>query len=77
MVDAKLNNGDMPLIARIMGINKDTIRYILNGRRGKRGTELQNNIIKAVEFRAKQNEELNRYCKSISIEKVIPTTTKQ
>lgn len=76
MGKAKLNNGDMPFIAKILGIHKDTIRYIINGRRGKRGTELQDNIMEAVELRSKQNQELEKFCKRVRVERVVPTKVK-
>lgn len=73
MTKAKLNMGDIPLIAEKLGTSARQIRFVLSGDRGKRGTKLQDNIKEAVELRTKQNEELDRFCKRVRVERVVPT----
>jgi plasmid maintenance system antidote protein VapI len=76
MTSTKLNNGDVPLIAEKMGVNQRTVRTIISGERGKRGTELQKNIKEAVELRLRQNKQLEEFCKSKAVRKVIPSNCK-
>lgn len=73
MANTKLNRGDVKRIAESMGIHYQTVSLTNNGKRGKRGTELQDNIKEAVELRAKQNDELEKFCKRVRVERVVPT----
>lgn len=65
-----LEYGDKTLIAKGLNCFHKSVEYVLKGVRNTRNTPLQENIRKASEFRARQNQELIEYCRQLQVEDV-------
>lgn len=71
-----LTDSDPKLIAESLGINYDTVNKIKKGTRGKRKTEVQQKVERAIEFRTRQNENLIKFCNQMKVESVTPKASK-
>ncbi|HTF81269.1 MAG TPA: hypothetical protein VL947_06080 [Cytophagales bacterium] len=60
-----LTESDTKFIARHLGCSERHIRMVKSGMRGKRNTQAQLNIKKALEFRTLQNHKLVSFCNKI------------
>lgn len=58
----KLIYGDRQFIAESLKCSQKSVEYIVTGARGKRDTPLQRIVKDVINFREKQNEEMERYC---------------
>jgi hypothetical protein len=59
----KLSSSDMRLMARELNCDVKTIQLVLNGKRGKRNTELQIKIRTLADYRLSQNKAFEELCK--------------
>lgn len=67
-----LNRGDALIISEALGITKEHVNKIKRGAIGKRRSTIFETVVKALDKRAKQNEELVKYCNQLKVKAVMP-----
>jgi predicted transcriptional regulator len=73
---SKLINGKQKIISETLNVSHAMVSQTIRGLRGKRGSDLQDRIMKANykadEIYEKANIEIVQYCRSLKIEMVVP-----
>lgn len=60
-----LTESDTKFVATQLGYSDRQVRLVKNGLRGKRNTLVQRQIKTVLEFRSKQNDSFEKFCKKV------------
>jgi hypothetical protein len=72
MSKEKITTIDKKLISQAVNCSVRQVNHIVNGKRGKFNTPLQQKIKEAIAIREKQNNELIALCNNVPVESVTP-----